>query len=74
MIDSLASATCQLECATRALNTYLTLRPSATSSDPEYQRLWQSRVSAEQGYRSSLVAIMADRDEHTTESVVSAPR
>jgi hypothetical protein len=77
MIDSLASATCRLECATRALNTYLSLRTAATSSDPEYQRLWQDRVAAEQTYRTNLVALLANRDEQaacTTESVAPASR
>jgi hypothetical protein len=77
MIDSLASATCRLECATRALNTYLSLRAAATSSDPEYQRLWQDRVAAEQTYRTNLVTLLGNRDERaacTTESVASASR
>lgn len=76
MIDALASATCRLECATRALNTYLTLRAQATSSDPEYQRLLHERVTAEQTYRTKLVALLADRDGRTsaraTESVATA--
>lgn len=74
MIESLASATCRLECANRALNTYLSLRTAATSSDPEYQRLWRERVAAEQTYRTNLVALLANRDERaaqTTESVGS---
>ena len=66
MSDNLAQATSRLECATRALNTYLGLRTGATSADPEYQRLWQSRVVAEQSYRSTLVALMAARGELTT--------
>jgi hypothetical protein len=78
MIDSLASATCRLECATRALNTYLTLRTAATSSDPEYQRLWQDRLTAEQAYRTNLVALLANRDElagaPAADSVAAATR
>lgn len=77
MIDNLASATCRLECATRALNTYLGFRTTATSDDPEYQRLWQDRVAAEQSYRSSMVALLAARGELTaaaTDSVGTAAR
>jgi hypothetical protein len=59
MPDTLASATRRLECATRALNAYLDLRRTATSADPEYQRLWQDRIAAEQAYRTSLVAVLA---------------
>jgi hypothetical protein len=72
MIDTLASATCRLECATRALNTYLTLRTAATSSDPEYQRLLHERVTAEQTYRTNLVAVLADRDERTGSSATDS--
>jgi len=68
MSDNLTQATCRLECATRALNTYLGLRTNATSDDPEYQRLWQSRVVAEQSYRTSLVALLASRGELPAEA------
>jgi hypothetical protein len=77
MIDSLASSTCRLECATRALNTYLSVRSAATSSDPEYQRLWQERVAAEQTYRTNPVAFLANRDQQaalSTESVAAPAR
>lgn len=77
MIDTLASATRRLECATRALNTYLSLRVTAVSSDPEYQRLWQERVTAEQTYRSNVVALLTSRDERAsraTDSVAVASR
>jgi hypothetical protein len=63
MSEPLAAATCRLECATRALNTYLGLRAAATSSDPEYQQLWHDRLAAEQAYRTSLVALLASRGE-----------
>jgi hypothetical protein len=76
MTENLAQATCRLECATRALNTYLGLRTAATSADPEYQRLWQTRVAAEQSYRSTLVALLARRGELpaglATDSVVTS--
>jgi hypothetical protein len=61
MSDNLVTAASRLECATRALSTYLSLRAGAATADPEYQRLWQDRRAAEQAYRTSLAAPLANQ-------------